>query len=138
MLGTIYGVNYTMAKFNLGLYGSHNASLAISFGGEVLEVVELERWVGEKNAAFFYTFPIENPIEVLNEILDYFDKKYGARALKRAIQKYIEDALAEEIVNSKLTEGDTITMDLDEQKNELTIKIKKGKKVKEKRTEAEE
>ena len=79
MLGTIYGVNYTMAKFNLGLYGSHNASLAISFGGEVLEVVELERWVGEKNAAFFYTFPIENPIEVLNEILDYFDKKYGAK-----------------------------------------------------------
>ena len=41
-------------------------------------------------------------------------------------------------MNSKLTEGDTITMDLDEQKNELTIKIKKGKKVKEKRTEAEE
>ena len=57
-----------------------------------------------------------------------FDKQYGARPLKRAIQKYIEDALAQEIVNSKLTEGDTITMDLDEKKNELTIKIKKGKK----------
>lgn len=57
-----------------------------------------------------------------------FDKKYGARPLKRAIQKYIEDALAEEIVNSKLTEGDTITMDFDEVKDELTIKIKKGKK----------
>ncbi|PHR71020.1 MAG: Clp protease ClpC [Lutibacter sp.] len=57
-----------------------------------------------------------------------FDKKYGARPLKRAIQKYIEDALAQEIVNSKLTEGDTITMDLDEEKSELTIKIKKGKK----------
>jgi len=67
-----------------------------------------------------------------------FDKKYGARPLKRAIQKYIEDALAEEIVNSKLTEGDTITMDLDEQKNDLTIKIKKGKKVKEKKTEAKD
>ena len=57
-----------------------------------------------------------------------FDKQYGARPLKRAIQKYIEDALAQEIVNSKLTEGDTITMDLDEKKKELTIKIKKGKK----------
>ena len=45
-----------------------------------------------------------------------FDKKYGARPLKRAIQKYIEDALAEEIVNSKLSEGDTIAMDLDEAK----------------------
>jgi ATP-dependent Clp protease ATP-binding subunit ClpC len=64
-----------------------------------------------------------------------FDKKYGARPLKRAIQKYIEDALAEEIVNSKLAEGDTIAMDLDEKKNELTIKIKKAKKTPEEQKE---
>ncbi len=66
-----------------------------------------------------------------------FDKKYGARPLKRAIQKYIEDALAEEIVNSKLSEGDTIAMDLNEAKSELTIKIKKGKKKPEIRTKTE-
>jgi len=65
-----------------------------------------------------------------------FDKKYGARPLKRAIQKYIEDALAEEIVNSNLTEGDVIAMDLDEEKNELTINIVKGEKKKETRTES--
>lgn len=57
-----------------------------------------------------------------------FDKQYGARPLKRAIQKYIEDALAEEIVNSKLEEGDTIHMDLDETKETLTIRIKKAEK----------
>jgi len=57
-----------------------------------------------------------------------FDKQYGARPLKRAIQKYIEDALAEEIVNSNLDEGDSIFMDLNEKKEELTIKIKKAKK----------
>ncbi|AVI51888.1 Clp protease ClpC [Pukyongia salina] len=57
-----------------------------------------------------------------------FDKDYGARPLKRAIQKYIEDALAEEIINSNLREGDSIAMDLDEKKNELRIKIKKQKK----------
>ncbi|MFT5847314.1 MAG: ATP-dependent Clp protease ATP-binding subunit ClpC [Psychroserpens sp.] len=56
-----------------------------------------------------------------------FDKEYGARPLKRAIQKYIEDALAEEIINSKLQEGDTIHMDLDSDANELTIKIVKSK-----------
>jgi len=66
-----------------------------------------------------------------NEAKDYiadkgFDKQYGARPLKRAIQKYIEDTLAEEIVNSKLNEGDSIFMDLDKKKNELTIKINKG------------
>ncbi|RNC88625.1 MAG: ATP-dependent Clp protease ATP-binding subunit [Allomuricauda sp.] len=57
-----------------------------------------------------------------------FDKQYGARPLKRAIQKYIEDALAEEIVNSNLDEGDSITMDLDEKNDTLTIKIKKAEK----------
>ena len=57
-----------------------------------------------------------------------FDKQYGARPLKRAIQKYIEDALAEEIVKSNLQEGDSIHMDLDKKKEELTIKIKKSKK----------
>lgn len=57
-----------------------------------------------------------------------FDKQYGARPLKRAIQKYIEDVLAEEIVNSKLEEGDSIYMDLNEEKQELTIEIKKEEK----------
>jgi ATP-dependent Clp protease ATP-binding subunit ClpC len=64
-------------------------------------------------------------------------KKYGARPLKRAIQKYIEDALAQEIVNSKLTEGDTITMELGEDKDELIISIEKGEKKEETRTESE-
>lgn len=57
-----------------------------------------------------------------------FDKQYGARPLKRAIQKYIEDALAEEIINSQLQDGDTIIMDLDAKSDELTIKIEKPKK----------
>jgi ATP-dependent Clp protease ATP-binding subunit ClpC len=57
-----------------------------------------------------------------------FDKDYGARPLKRAIQKYIEDTLAEEIINSKLNEGDAILMDLDDKTNELTVTITKQKK----------
>ncbi|MGS2739358.1 ATP-dependent Clp protease ATP-binding subunit [Sinomicrobium sp. M5D2P17] len=55
-----------------------------------------------------------------------FDKQYGARPLKRAIQKYIEDTLAEEIITSKLAEGDSIFMDLDKDKEELTVAIKKA------------
>lgn len=50
----------------------------------------------------------------------------GARPLNRAIQKYIEDALAEEIVSNKLVEGDSIYMDLDKATDELTIKIQKA------------
>lgn len=52
-----------------------------------------------------------------------FDKQYGARPLNRAIQKYIEDALAEKIVNSSITVGDYIKMDLSEDTNELDIEI---------------
>ncbi|MBA6152623.1 ATP-dependent Clp protease ATP-binding subunit [Gelidibacter maritimus] len=52
-----------------------------------------------------------------------FDQQYGARPLKRAIQKYVEDTLAEEIIAAKINEGDTITMDLNKKSNELVIKI---------------
>jgi len=45
--------------------------------------------------------------------------------LNRAIQKYIEDALAEKIINSSITEGDTLYMDLDKEKNELVIEVQK-------------
>ena len=53
-----------------------------------------------------------------------FDKQYGARPLKRAIQKYIEDALAEEIIRSSIHEGDKITVEYDEKNSEIKIKIK--------------
>ncbi len=56
-----------------------------------------------------------------------FDRQYGARPLKRAIQKYVEDVLAEKIITSKIQEGDNIIMDLDKKKNELTVKIDKPK-----------
>ena len=37
-----------------------------------------------------------------------YDKKYGARPLKRTIQTYIEDGLAEEILNGRIKRGDTV------------------------------
>ncbi|TYB70024.1 ATP-dependent Clp protease ATP-binding subunit [Bizionia saleffrena] len=57
-----------------------------------------------------------------------FDKQYGARPLKRAIQKYVEDTLAEEIIKSHISEGDIIKMDLDKTSNEISIAIEKSKK----------
>jgi ATP-dependent Clp protease ATP-binding subunit ClpC len=59
-----------------------------------------------------------------------YDSAYGARPLKRAIQKYLEDPLAEEIIQSKLSEGDIINVDLHENKEELIINVTKGKKKK--------
>ena len=66
-----------------------------------------------------------------------FDAKYGARPLKRAIQKYLEDPLAEEIIQSKLTEGDIINVDLDAKTSEILIKTGKKKKAPKKKKEDE-
>ena len=67
-----------------------------------------------------------------------FDSAYGARPLKRAIQKYLEDALAEEIIQAKITEGSTIKVDLDDVMQELTFNITKGKKKKDSKKESDE
>jgi len=48
-----------------------------------------------------------------------WDKDFGARPLKRAIQKYIEDLLAEMLVNKQLVEGETVLLKLNEAKDAL-------------------
>ncbi|RTY97186.1 ATP-dependent Clp protease ATP-binding subunit [Flavobacterium sp. RSP49] len=55
-----------------------------------------------------------------------FDRQFGARPLKRAIQKYVEDTLAEEIITSKITTGDEIFMDIEEGAQELTVQVHKA------------
>ena len=59
-----------------------------------------------------------------------FDKKYGARPLNRAIQKYIEDLLAENVVNNNIQEGAQITLDHKKGEEELHIKLTKESKEK--------
>jgi ATP-dependent Clp protease ATP-binding subunit ClpC len=59
-----------------------------------------------------------------------YDEKYGARPLKRAIQKYLEDPLAEEIINAKIKEGDSIKVDLDDKTKEILVSVVKPKKKK--------
>ena len=50
-----------------------------------------------------------------------FDRKYGARPLNRAIQKYIEDLLAENVVTNKIKEGDKIIIDKLKNKKDLNL-----------------
>ena len=55
-----------------------------------------------------------------------FDQKYGARPLNRAIQKYIEDLIAENVVSNTIKDGDSISIDTDKDNNEeLQLKIEK-------------
>jgi len=53
-----------------------------------------------------------------------YDTQFGARPLKRAIQKYLEDPMAEVIIKSIMNEGDTIIIGFDKEKEEIKIDIK--------------
>jgi ATP-dependent Clp protease ATP-binding subunit ClpC len=81
-------------------------------------------------------------IKLSQEAKDYiadkgYDQAYGARPLKRAIQKYLEDPLAEEIIQAKVVEGSIIDVKLDDVTNELIFSISKPKKTKSSDTETE-
>ncbi|HKK41025.1 MAG TPA: ATP-dependent Clp protease ATP-binding subunit [Bacteroidales bacterium] len=56
-----------------------------------------------------------------------FDANFGARPLKRAIQKYLEDPMAEVLIKSNLQEGDTIQVSFNADKSEIKIKIQRKK-----------
>ncbi len=55
-----------------------------------------------------------------------YDVQYGARPLKRALQKYLEDEMAEVIIQASVSEGDTIEVDFDKEAEKITTHIEKG------------
>ncbi|KQC00163.1 ATP-dependent Clp protease ATP-binding subunit [Pedobacter sp. Hv1] len=61
-----------------------------------------------------------------------FDSNFGARPLKRAIQKYLEDPIAEEILKGEIHDGDTLEIDYDKEKEEITVVNKSNGKKKKK------
>ena len=92
---------------------------------EIIDI-ELKKLYGRVNE-LGYQIKITTPAK--DYIADKgYDEKYGARPLNRAIQKYIEDPLAEEIINANLSTGDTIAISFDKKKEEILVKIEKEKK----------
>ena len=74
-------------------------------------------------------------VQLTNEAKDFiaekgWDKDFGARPLKRAIQKYIEDLLAEMLVNKQFTEGEEVVLKLNEAKDALEGETSKKSKEK--------
>jgi ATP-dependent Clp protease ATP-binding subunit ClpC len=59
-----------------------------------------------------------------------YDKQYGARPLARAIQRYVEDAMAGEILKKSLTNGSKVTFDWDGKSDELKLSIENNKATK--------
>lgn len=56
-----------------------------------------------------------------------YDIQFGARPLKRAIQKYLEDEMAELIIRASVGQGDTIVVDFDEEQQKIVTRISKSK-----------
>jgi len=66
-----------------------------------------------------------------------YDPKFGARPLKRSIQKYLEDPLAEIIIEAGTSEGDTLSIGFDKKADEIRIKVIKTKEISLKKGEKE-
>ena len=87
-----------------------------------LEVENLEKRLLEMNFK----------LKISKEAVDFlakqgYDEAYGARPLARAIQHYVEDAVADEILNGNIKEGETITIGFEKEREEITVKSNKTK-----------
>ncbi len=58
-----------------------------------------------------------------------YDVQFGARPLKRAIQKYVEDEMAEVILRTGIKEGETVVVDFNKEQQKIEIKIAKHEKI---------
>lgn len=65
-----------------------------------------------------------------------YDQQFGARPLHRAIQKYLEDPLAEEILNMNIHNGDILIADLDKENQKLVFTLKNPSRSKPEKSEA--
>jgi ATP-dependent Clp protease ATP-binding subunit ClpC len=89
-----------------------------------VELEKLEKRVSEMG----YTLKINE--EAIDFLANHgYDEEYGARPLARAIQHYVEDAVADEILNDNIKEGETINIIYDKSTDSLVVKpTKKTKK----------
>ncbi|MGM9475476.1 ATP-dependent Clp protease ATP-binding subunit [Pedobacter sp. GSP4] len=91
--------------------------------------IELKALFGRVHTLGYDIALTENAKEYIAE--KGFDSNFGARPLKRAIQKYLEDPIAEEILKGELTEGDVLEIDYDKTTELISVNQKKGEKKKE-------
>jgi len=97
---------------------------------EIMKIVDLElRKTLARGLEIGFTLEVS---DVLKEHLVEvgYDPKFGARPLKRAIQRSIDDAVTEFIIESEPKEGTTLVLDYDAEKEETTVNLKKRKKIK--------
>lgn len=98
--------------------------------GDIDKIVKIEAEILIKRMSIigFEVKITEKAIEFIGS--KGYDPKFGARPLTRAIQKFVEDPLAEEIVAGKASEGDLVKFDAKKDADKLTLKISRNKESK--------
>lgn len=107
---------------------------------EIFKIIDIEL-----KSLFSRISALGYEIKLTKEAKEYiaekgFDSNFGARPLKRAIQKFLEDPIAEEILKGEIVQGDTMEVSFDKEKKEIFVipKINKKKKKKEEEKKTEE
>ena len=97
---------------------------------EILKIVDLELTKTVKRAS-----DIGYPIVITDTLKDHlvvvgYDPKYGARPLKRAIQKWVDDIITDFIIENNPAEGTKFNIDYDKEEDTSVVNIDKPEKVK--------
>ncbi len=92
---------------------------------DMKKIIELElKGMYKRVSDLGYTLKLTN--EAKEYIIEKgFDPNYGARPLKRSIQKYVEDPLAEEMIKGEVADGDEIEIDYDKHEDKIKVNIQK-------------
>ncbi len=85
-----------------------------------LELASLEKRIDELHFKFEVT---QNAVDYLVKV--GYDEAYGARPLARAIQKYVEDPVADEIISENIKDGETLVIDFDSTLEQIVVTVKK-------------
>ncbi len=98
----------------------------------IFEIIDIEL-----KSLFGRVHSLGYEVKLTNEAKEFiaekgFDSDFGARPLKRAIQKHLEDPIAEEILKGELHEGDTLEIDYNKESEEITVVNKSSSKKKKK------
>ena len=89
---------------------------------DIFKIIDIElKGLFERIISLGYEIKLSTPAKEFIAEKGY-DIQFGARPLKRAIQRYLEDPMAEVIIKSKLKEGDVISVGFNKSKQEITIK----------------
>ncbi|WP_341657839.1 ATP-dependent Clp protease ATP-binding subunit [Blattabacterium cuenoti] len=86
----------------------------------------------ELNKIIFHVSNLGYELVLLPEVIDFiqkkgFDQEYGARPLKRVIEKFIKNPISEYIISEKLKKGDKIFLKMDESNDNVEVLIHQKK-----------